>query len=128
MPAGHRAPVLTHTAKLGMQQLDHRRANGWRPTRGPACGQKSRLAIAPRNLAQTGALLEYDGRRRIKYFAEGEILDLILKMFDLGLGPSFAGGQCPPSGAARRWNSAELAMVASRGDDQIAVRGRKRST
>lgn len=78
-------------------------------------------------LAQTGAFLEYDGRGRIKYFAEGEILDLILKMFDLGLGPSFAGVSVRRMALLEDGTPLELAMVASRGDDQIAVRGRKRS-
>ena len=39
-----------------------------------------------RDLAQTGAFLEYDGPSRIKYLPESAVMDLISKMFELGLG------------------------------------------
>jgi 5-phospho-D-xylono-1,4-lactonase len=39
-----------------------------------------------RDLAQTGAYLEYDGPGRIKYLPENAVMDLISRMFELGLG------------------------------------------
>jgi predicted metal-dependent phosphotriesterase family hydrolase len=83
------APILTHTelGTMGAEQLDLLRKFG-------VSVKHVVLSHADRNpdwmlhrdLAQTGAFLEYDGPGRAKYFPESTVIELIRKMFDLGLG------------------------------------------
>lgn len=83
------APILTHTemGTMAMEQIDVLRKHGIDP-------KHIVLSHVDRNpdwrlhrdLAQTGAFLEYDGPGRVKYLPEGDIIDLLEKMFELGLG------------------------------------------
>lgn len=83
------APVLTHTemGTLGMEQVAHLHKAGVEP-RHVVLSHVDRNPDwrLHRDMAQTGAFLEYDGPGRVKYLPEGEIIDLILRMFDMGLG------------------------------------------
>lgn len=45
-----------------------------------------------RDLAQTGAFLEYDCPGRVKYFPESTVVELIRKMFEMSLGGSILLG------------------------------------
>lgn len=83
------APILTHTemGTMAHQQIELLRRHGV----SPAHVVLSHVDRNPdwmlhRDLAQTGAFLEYDGPSRIKYLPESAVMDLISKMFELGLG------------------------------------------
>ena len=83
------APILTHTemGTMAQQQLDLLAKHGVSPSHIVL----SHMDRNPdwklhRDIAQTGAFLEYDGPGRVKYFPENAIMDLISKMFELGLG------------------------------------------
>jgi phosphotriesterase-related protein len=83
------APVLTHTemGTMAPQQLELLAKNGVSPSHVVL----SHMDRNPdwrlhRDLARTGAFLEYDGPGRIKYLPENAVIDLIAKMFELGLG------------------------------------------
>ena len=83
------APVLTHTemGTMAHQQIDLLTKYG----ASPAHIVLSHMDRNPdwklhRDIAQTGAFLEYDGPGRIKYLPENAVMDLISKMFELGLG------------------------------------------
>jgi 5-phospho-D-xylono-1,4-lactonase len=83
------APILTHTemGTMGLKQVEVLVGHGVDP-------QHVVLSHVDRNadwrlhrdMAQTGAFLEYDGPGRVKYLPEGAIIDLLVKMFELGLG------------------------------------------
>ncbi len=83
------APILTHTemGTMAQQQLDLLTKQGVSPSHVVL----SHMDRNPdwklhRDIAQTGAFLEYDGPGRIKYLPENAVMDLISKMFELGLG------------------------------------------
>jgi phosphotriesterase-related protein len=83
------APILTHTemGTMAQQQLDLLIQHGVSPSHVVL----SHMDRNPdwrlhRDLAQTGAFLEYDGPGRIKYLPESAVIDLMSKMFELGLG------------------------------------------
>jgi 5-phospho-D-xylono-1,4-lactonase len=83
------APILTHTemGTMATQQLELLVKHG----ASPAHVVVSHIDRNPdwrlhRDLAQTGAYLEYDGPGRIKYLPENAVMDLISRMFELGLG------------------------------------------
>jgi phosphotriesterase-related protein len=83
------APILTHTemGTMAPQQLELLAKHG----ASPAHVVLSHMDRNPdwklhRDLAQMGAFLEYDGPGRIKYLPENAVMDLISKMFELGLG------------------------------------------
>lgn len=88
-------PILTHTemGTMMMEQIELFRSFGVSP------GHVT-LSHADRNpdwylhrdLIQAGATLEYDCMGRIKYYPESVILELLRKMFDLGLGGSIVMG------------------------------------
>lgn len=83
------APVLTHTevGTMILEQIRLLEDNGVAP-------QHVIISHADRNpdwfvhrdAAQTGAHLEYDCPGRVKYFPESTIVELLRKMFELGLG------------------------------------------
>jgi predicted metal-dependent phosphotriesterase family hydrolase len=83
------APILTHTemGTMAMQQVETLKQHGVEPNH-IVLSHMDRNADwrLHRDLAQAGAFLEYDGPGRVKYLPEGEIIDLLLKMFELGLG------------------------------------------
>lgn len=83
------APILTHTemGTMAYQQIEFLLKHGV----SPAHVVLSHMDRNPdwmlhRDLAQTGAFLEYDGPGRIKYLPENAVMDLISKMFELHLG------------------------------------------
>lgn len=83
------APVLTHTemGTMAHQQLELLEKFGVSPSHVVL----SHMDRNPdwrlhRDVARTGAFLEYDGPGRIKYFPESTVIELIVKMFELGLG------------------------------------------
>ena len=83
------APILTHTemGTMAQQQLDLLGKYGVSPNHVVL----SHVDRNPdwklhRDIAQRGAFLEYDGPGRVKYFPENTIIELIAKMFELGLG------------------------------------------
>jgi phosphotriesterase-related protein len=83
------APILTHTemGTMAQQQLDLLAGHGVSPSHVVL----SHMDRNPdwklhRDVAQRGAFLEYDGPGRVKYFPENTVMDLISKMFALGLG------------------------------------------
>ena len=89
------APILTHTemGTMGQQQLDLLAKHGV----APAHIVLSHMDRNPdwrlhRDVAQRGAFLEYDGPGRVKYFPETVIIDLISKIFELGLGSQIVLG------------------------------------
>jgi predicted metal-dependent phosphotriesterase family hydrolase len=83
------APVLTHT-EMGTQALEQLRLLESHGVR----SQHVVLSHMDRNpdpflhreVAQTGAVLEYDGPGRVKYFPESTLIALIREMFEAGLG------------------------------------------
>jgi len=83
------APILTHTemGTMAQQQLDLLVQHGVSPSHVVL----SHMDRNPdwrlhRDLAQTGVFLEYDGPSRIKYLPECAVIELMSKMFELGLG------------------------------------------
>ena len=83
------APILTHTemGTMAHQQLELLVKHGV----SPAHVVLSHMDRNPdwklhRDLAQKGAFLEYDGPGRVKYLPENAVMDLICRMFELGLG------------------------------------------
>jgi phosphotriesterase-related protein len=84
------APVLTHS-ELGTmmaQQVRLLDAHGVKPEHVVVShADRNPDWFVHRDVAQTGAFLEYDCPGRIKYFPESTIVGLIRRMFELGLGP-----------------------------------------
>lgn len=83
------APILTHTemGTMAFEQLHLLEKHG----ASPGCVVLSHMDRNPdwmlhRDLAQAGTFLEYDGPGRIKYSPESTIIELMMKMFELGLG------------------------------------------
>jgi 5-phospho-D-xylono-1,4-lactonase len=83
------APILTHTemGTMAPDQLELLAKYG----ASPCHVVLSHMDRNPdwklhKDLAQTGAFLEYDGPGRVKYLPENAVMDLISKMFELGLG------------------------------------------
>ena len=83
------APILTHTdmGTMAQRQIELLGKAGVSPSHIVL----SHMDRNPdwklhRDVAQTGAFLEYDGPGRIKYFPEDSVINLISKMFELGLG------------------------------------------
>jgi len=83
------APILTHTdmGTMGAEQVESLGKFGVAPSHIVL----SHMDRNPdwrlhRDIAQTGAFLEYDGPGRVKYFPESTIIDLISKMFEIGMG------------------------------------------
>lgn len=83
------APILTHTemGTVALEQVKLLDSWGVKPTslvlshvdRNPDWA-------VHRDVAQTGAFMEYDGAGRVKYFPESTLVELIRKMFDASLG------------------------------------------
>ena len=100
------APVLTHTemGTMAFQQLRLLDSYGVSSCH-VVLSHMDRNPDLPlhRELAQTGAFLEYDGAGRVKYFPESTLVELISGMFDAGLGTQVLMG----GDAARRsyWKS-----------------------
>lgn len=83
------APILTHTemGTMAPQQLDLLIKHGVSPSHVVLSHMDRNTDWRlHRDLAQTGVFLEYDGPSRIKYLPESAVMDLMLKMFELGLG------------------------------------------
>lgn len=83
------APVLTHTemGTQGMEQVRLLEKHGVAP-RHIILSHMDRnpdLAVH-REIATTGAFMEYDGAGRVKYFPESTLVALIRGVFDAGLG------------------------------------------
>lgn len=83
------APILTHTemGTMAFEQLNLLEKHGATPEH-IVLSHMDRNPdwMLHRDLAQAGAFLEYDGPGRIKYLPESTVIELIAKMFDLGLG------------------------------------------
>ena len=83
------APILTHTemGTLGLHQLRLLESHGVSPHRVVLSHMdRNPDLFVHRDIAQTGAFLEYDGPGRVKYFPESTLIALIRAMFDAGLG------------------------------------------
>lgn len=83
------APILTHTemGTQGLQQVRLLQSKGVRPENVILSHMDRNLDLfVHRELAETGAFLEYDGPGRVKYFPESTLIAVIRGMFDAGLG------------------------------------------
>jgi 5-phospho-D-xylono-1,4-lactonase len=83
------APVLTHTemGTLGLEQLRLLESHGVRSQHVVLSHMdRNPDLFVHRDVAQTGAFLEYDGPGRVKYFPESTLIALIRGMFEAGLG------------------------------------------
>jgi len=83
------APILTHTemGTLGQEQVRLLESHGVR-AQSVVLSHMDRNpdAYVHREIAQSGAFLEYDGPGRVKYFPESTLVTLIRSMFEVGLG------------------------------------------
>jgi predicted metal-dependent phosphotriesterase family hydrolase len=82
-------PVLTHTemGTQGMEQLRLLEKYGVDPHHVVLSHMDRNPDLAVhRDIATTGAFMEYDGAGRVKYFPESTLISLIRGMFDAGLG------------------------------------------
>jgi len=82
-------PILTHS-ELGtmmLEQVELLRSLGVAPSHVIIShGDRNPDWVVHRDVAQTGAYIEYDCPGRIKYFPESTIVELLRKIFDLSLG------------------------------------------
>jgi predicted metal-dependent phosphotriesterase family hydrolase len=82
-------PVLTHS-ELGtmmLEQVELLHSFGVKPEHMIIShGDRNPDWFVHRDVAQTGAFIEYDCPGRVKYFPESTIVDLLRKMFELSLG------------------------------------------
>jgi len=83
------APILTHTemGTLGLEQLNKLQSHGVQ-ARHVVLSHMDRNPdlYLHREVAQSGAFLEYDGPGRVKYFPESTLVALIRGMFEANLG------------------------------------------
>lgn len=83
------APILTHS-ELGtmmLEQVELLRSFGVKPEHVVIShGDRNPDWFVHRDVAETGAFIEYDCPGRIKYFPESTIVELLRKMFDISLG------------------------------------------
>ncbi len=82
-------PILTHSemGTMMMEQVELLSALGVAPEHVVIShGDRNPDWFVHRDVAQTGAFIEYDCPGRVKYFPESTIIDLIRKMFDLSCG------------------------------------------
>ena len=82
-------PILTHS-ELGtmmLEQIELLRSYGVAPKHVIIShGDRNPDWLVHRDVAQTGAYIEYDCPGRVKYFPESTIVELLQKIFDLSLG------------------------------------------
>ncbi len=82
-------PILTHS-ELGtmmLEQIELLRSFGVAPKHVIIShGDRNPDWLVHRDVAQTGAYIEYDCPGRVKYFPESTIVELLQKIFDLSLG------------------------------------------
>jgi phosphotriesterase-related protein len=83
------APVLTHTemGTMGLEQIELLEAAGV-PARHVVLSHVDRNPdpLVHRDLAQSGAFLEYDGPGRVKYAPESTLIALMRSLFEANLG------------------------------------------
>ena len=83
------APIITHSeaGTMMMEQIRLLDSHGVRPQHVVVShADRNPDWFVHRDVAQTGAFLEYDGPGRVKYFPESTIVALLRRMFDLSLG------------------------------------------
>jgi phosphotriesterase-related protein len=83
------APILTHSeyGTMMLNQVELLLSFGVQPNHVIIShGDRNPDWFVHRDVAQTGAFLEYDCPGRVKYFPESTIIDLIRKMFEISLG------------------------------------------
>jgi 5-phospho-D-xylono-1,4-lactonase len=83
------APILTHTemGTLGLEQLRKLEAHGVNASHVVLSHMDRNPDLAlHREIARTGAFLEYDGPGRVKYFPESTLIALMRGMFEANLG------------------------------------------
>lgn len=83
------APILTHSemGTMMLEQIELLHAHGVRPEHVIIShGDRNPDWFVHRDVAQTGAFIQYDCMGRVKYFPESTIVELIRKMFELSLG------------------------------------------
>jgi predicted metal-dependent phosphotriesterase family hydrolase len=83
------APILTHTelGTLGLEQLREFESHGVRAEHVVLSHMDRNPDLyLHREIAQSGAFLEYDGPGRVKYYPESTIITMIRGMFEAGLG------------------------------------------
>jgi len=83
------APILTHSEQgtMMLEQVEMFGAFGVRPDHIIIShGDRNPDWFVHRDVAQTGAFIQYDGMGRIKYFPESTVVELIRKMFELSVG------------------------------------------
>jgi predicted metal-dependent phosphotriesterase family hydrolase len=83
------APVLTHSEQgtMMLEQIELLHSHGVRPEHIIIShADRNPDWFVHRDVAQTGAFVQYDCMGRVKYFPESTIVELIRKMFDLSLG------------------------------------------
>jgi len=105
------APIATHTEKgtMALEQIEILKSEGVDPSR-------VTLAHLDRNpdfgyhkeIAETGAYLQYNGPSRIKYYPDSVYVDLIIRMVDAGFGKQILMGG--DNGRATMWKSISRAL------------------
>jgi 5-phospho-D-xylono-1,4-lactonase len=83
------APILTHTemGTLGLEQLQKLHSYGVQPQHVVVSHiDRNPDLYLHKEIARSGAFLEYDGPGRVKYFPESTLVSLMRGMFEAGLG------------------------------------------